>query len=486
MKLGNAGIALCVPVVILLPTAKAQSCTHFGTAFDGALVCSEGQNCTFDNAASVSLITTSGLDVRFTGDNNVVVTGPGYALWSGIPVTYNCCPGGCTVFADSAPTTLVPSPPTTQPIGVPTPNTPTPVATLSPTPTGLFPTITPTLRSPSVTPFPTGPTDPFATAAPSSSSFPTAAPTVHVWTDSWKSKVLAIAPKIPAFLSVLSSMYIVQNVLSRRDKRKNLYHRLMCGMSMSDILSSHIYFLGTWLIPRGTVGGFGPVYGASGTRATCGYAGFFNQFAVASPIYNSTLCAYYLLKIRMNWTDVGLERLEPFLHGIPWVFAFITSVTAASLQLYGPVEWTCWINPSPPKPQYDIPAFQWAFLFGPVWISVAFCTVVMLMLWWTMRQQERMIAEKYQLRASTAKAGGGAMSAAVINQSSNKQSQRIATQGMLYVGAFYVTWLFPTINRIVELIAPGTQIFALQAFDTSLLPLQGLLNVLIYLRYVLF
>jgi hypothetical protein len=61
------------------------------------------------------------------------------------------------------------------------------------------------------------------------------------------------------------------------------------------------------------------------------------------------------------------------------------------------------------------------------------------------------------------------------------KSQKIAVQGLLYVGAFYVTWLFPTISRITELTA-GRNYFPIQFLDTFLLPLQGFFNFFIYIR----
>jgi hypothetical protein len=52
------------------------------------------------------------------------------------------------------------------------------------------------------------------------------------------------------------------------------------------------------------------------------------------------------------------------------------------------------------------------------------------------------------------------------------KSRQIALQGMLYVVAFYITWFFPTLQRITEL-AVSKNFFVLQFFDTFLLPLQG-------------
>ena len=72
-------------------------------------------------------------------------------------------------------------------------------------------------------------------------------------------------------------------------------------------------------------------------------------------------------------------------------------------------------------------------------------------------------------------------SSAVESFQQDSRSKRIAVQGMLYVVAFYMTWLFPTISRITEL-AAGKNFFAIQFLDTFLIPLQGFFNCGIYLR----
>mmetsp|Transcript_22506 Transcript_22506/g.55690 ORF Transcript_22506/g.55690 Transcript_22506/m.55690 type:complete len:462 (-) Transcript_22506:89-1474(-) len=303
-----------------------------------------------------------------------------------------------------------------------------------------------------------------------------------------ESIALAVAPKVPALLSLAGSIYIVWSVLSAREKRGSIYHRLMLGLSVSDILSSHIYFLGTWLIPRGSSGPFGDVYMAFGTFETCQYSGFFNQLAIASPLYNVSLSIYYFLHIQRGWKENALKKVEPAFHIIPLVFAFGTAITAAVGEMYGNVFWTCWINPDPPQPYFQY--FQWSFLFGPVWVCILIQLSVMVTLWWTMRKQERLISRKYELKAPTtatipAETNGTRVRANRRKRQSindeGKYSSRIAVQGSLYVLVFCITWFFPTVQRISEL-ANGQNYFAIQALDTTLLPLQGFFNVLIYMR----
>jgi hypothetical protein len=89
------------------------------------------------------------------------------------------------------------------------------------------------------------------------------------------------------------------------------------------------------MIPKGTVGQFGPVYGASGNHGTCAASGFLTQFIVSSPLYNATLAFYYLLMVRYNWKERDLVKIEPIIHGIPLCFGLGTAIAAAVLDVYG-------------------------------------------------------------------------------------------------------------------------------------------------------
>lgn len=278
--------------------------------------------------------------------------------------------------------------------------------------------------------------------------------------------LLAVVPKVPATLSIIGSSSIIYYVLTRRRKGNTvfLYHRIMLGMSCSDLVASIVYFLGTWLVPRGTEGRYGPVYLASGNERTCDVSGFLVQFAVCSPIYNGMLALYYLLLVRFKWTEQRLHKIEPLFHTVPICFGFGTSVAGLVLRLYGNVEWLCWINPNPPQERTK--AYQWTFLFAPVWVCVGFVTLVMISLYVQMRALER-ANNRYSIGPNSSR--------------KHERSTQIAVQGMLYVLAFYITWFFPSIQRITEFTADKNY-FAVQMLDASLLPLQGLLNALIYVR----
>jgi hypothetical protein len=216
-----------------------------------------------------------------------------------------------------------------------------------------------------------------------------------------KSIILAVVPKLTALISIVCSSAIVRKVYKSPKKRKNVYHRILCGLSCFDIISSFVYFFGTWLVPANKVGGFGLVFGASGNDATCSLSGFFTQFAVSSPLYNGTLAWYYLVSIYYNWSDRKIHNIEKYFHIIPIGFALISSSIALGFDMYGNVEWLCWINPDisddeePSEAQKYFRIFQWVCLFGPVWVTVAFVTTVMYMLYKKMRENEKKM-EKYE------------------------------------------------------------------------------------------
>ena len=221
--------------------------------------------------------------------------------------------------------------------------------------------------------------------------------------------VLATLPKFPALCSILCSALIIRKVYFSPSKRSNIYHRIICGLSCADILASLAFFFGTWLVPANTVGGFGPVYGAIGNDATCSLSGFFAQFAVASTLYNGTLTWFYLLTIYFSWSNRKLRKIEKWFHIIPFGFALLTASIAAGLDMYGNVEWLCWIKPDISDgeeltdAQKNYVYFQWIFLVGPVWVTMVFVSRGFFLLHKKMRENEKKM-EKYKFSTKSIKA----------------------------------------------------------------------------------
>ena len=140
-------------------------------------------------------------------------------------------------------------------------------------------------------------------------------------------------------LSMIGSIYIVQDVLRNPRKRKeSIYHRLMLGLSIFDILSSFsLYFLTSWPQPEG----HSPF--SFGTLVTCDATGFIATVAlIGASIYNCSLAIYFLVEVKYNWTKRRVQVIEKWLHIVPWTVATATAVACFWAQAYGPFLNSCW------------------------------------------------------------------------------------------------------------------------------------------------
>jgi hypothetical protein len=85
------------------------------------------------------------------------------------------------------------------------------------------------------------------------------------WSKATQQAHLAIWPKITGALSVIGAASVCLEILKDRRKRGKVYHRLLLGMSITDLNTSFWYALSTWPIPRDTK----VVAFPSGNQASC-------------------------------------------------------------------------------------------------------------------------------------------------------------------------------------------------------------------------
>lgn len=99
-------------------------------------------------------------------------------------------------------------------------------------------------------------------------------------------------------LSVLGSTAIIYIASSRVDQ---FYHRVMVGLSLSDVIVSVTVLLQAFLIPSD----INPsIYSfATGTTASCSALGFFMRFPLAVAIYNCYLGLFFNHSLRNGWSE---------------------------------------------------------------------------------------------------------------------------------------------------------------------------------------
>jgi hypothetical protein len=179
-------------------------------------------------------------------------------------------------------------------------------------------------------------------------------------------QALAILPKVTGglsfFFSAATAAYIM---LESPHVRKKFYHRLILGMSLSDMSSSISLAMSTWPIPENS----GVVY-AIGNEASCRAQGFFIQIALSSALYNSSLGFFYLLAVKYGWNDSALRKWRLAFHGIPLGWAIGSAIAALQLDILHSANLWCWIGPNPDGSGPDVNVYRMVLFYGPLWTSI--------------------------------------------------------------------------------------------------------------------
>lgn len=294
-------------------------------------------------------------------------------------------------------------------------------------------------------------------------------------------KVLAIVPKITGSLSLVGSLFVLQDILRDKKKRsKSIFHKIMIGLSTSDVISSVANVLSTWPSPSNGDHN-SSVYGAVGTTATCTAQGFFNELgSLTTPLYTASLCLRYLLVVRYNWRESQLQKYEALFHMIPIAIGCTMSIVGLPLNLYNNVGWICWFAAYPGGCTVDCSCtrgelahtFQWIH-FGFVWSAIAFVTVSMLLIYLKVRDRERRaqflnedqtassmmhsvadtpseestmrrISRLLSFTNLTTSTGESREQRGARKRITN--TKKVVIQASLYVGALYLTWIFATVR----------------------------------------
>jgi len=280
-------------------------------------------------------------------------------------------------------------------------------------------------------------------------------------------KTLAILPKFTGFLSLMGSLFIFQDVVIHKRPISRVYYRIMLGLSCSDMIASTVNIFSTWPIPPDS-GNFL----ASGTTATCTAQGFFNELGnLATPLYNASLCAYYVLIIRQAWSEDRIRvRAEPFMHAIPILIALTIAILGLPFTLYNNSGWLCWIAKYPKGcsgsectrgVHADI--FRWVH-YAIIWSAIIGVTVGMYLIYLKVKSFDRREAEENNEEVARM-----------------ERSKKVAIQSALFVGALYLTWSFTTVTRIYQ-VTTGNNSTTLLVLMAIFFPLQGFFNFLVYCR----
>jgi hypothetical protein len=321
-----------------------------------------------------------------------------------------------------------------------------------------------------------------------------------------KHVTLAWIPRISGFLSLLGSLYIIQDIL-RHNRRNGLstYHLILLGMSAFDISSSLAWIVSTAALPefdteRESESG---IYGAVGNDATCKIQGFFLELGfVGSTAFSASLTTFYLLSIVYGYRAAKTKPLQKYFLTIPVVLAL--ALASAAIPFYRPLFVACLV--SNPNSEVSRHAGNWTYLtvfsilpIGiAVLISVGNLMAICRFVWKTNRKVARWRFPSSTAEMSEEDADGqladqsGSLRGSTVKPTMSRSSVRTAAsraeviafwQAFWYVMAFLLTWVIFIVGQFKPYFSTNDR--DLYAFWTTLCllnPLMGFWNAFVYVK----
>jgi len=146
-------------------------------------------------------------------------------------------------------------------------------------------------------------------------------------------------------ISTVSSIIIIIMVLRSKVKLSSTYHRLMFGISLTDIILSAGLSCSSLPAPIGTPG----IWKALGTQSTCNAQGICIMFGTgAAPFYFLSLQIYYLCRIKYRTSSENMRKMEPCLHGAPIMVGLVSAFVPFVTESMNPgTRGYCWLQDFP-------------------------------------------------------------------------------------------------------------------------------------------
>ena len=274
---------------------------------------------------------------------------------------------------------------------------------------------------------------------------------------------VAVTPKITAMASMLAVSLIIYRVIVTPARLRKTYDRLIFWMSVMNFFGSLGFFLGEWTYSSID-------YPASTTSPFCNFQGWLLQINSAVFWYNGCLATNFVLRIRHGWNEERILSTEPFLHIIAWFYPVVTSFIALGLGMYGMSGPWCWITA----------VYNWtrfAFFFVPLWVIMIYTTICMILIVVTVKRSD----DQNALYKNHSHPHFSKELSFRRKRKLGRQTKEVATQAVLYVSTFLLTWIFGTANRIQNWVSPSCSVFALVWLHSFFVPTQAFFNFLVYI-----
>ncbi|CAB9515387.1 expressed unknown protein [Seminavis robusta] len=344
---------------------------------------------------------------------------------------------------------------------------------------------------------------------------------------------VAVVPVITASISCCSSIFLLTRIF--KTLHSDAFHikrtrdHLLIGLTFLDVCGSLGLSFSTYLTPY-------PNFDGPGTVETCSLQGFLVQLGLGVPLYNASLCIYFVLAVRYSIPDQKLTKwLVPIVHLTILPFILGSAIYGLATEVFNPAGiMGCWAHtvdrtyceadPSVCGRGQNAKAYQWNF--GGIHLIICFVIILlsMIVLYCTVRRIE-MRARRWDPSSALSGASRHRPSAHASYEPSvdfsttsshcNNNSERTRglvqipqfmvsfkvmeqylasifwkreeslsnttmETGLIYSFSFFLAYMPSYILGVVKLPKNGIGYQVLQCLSVIFLPSQGTFNLLIY------
>ena len=294
------------------------------------------------------------------------------------------------------------------------------------------------------------------------------------------SKFAAIVPRFTGGTSAISSSIIIFLIFRSEAKLGTIYHRVMFGMSLFDILGSVAISLTTLPMQKELPFDHPPYDGTRlGNNQTCQAQGFIITLGFIVVIaYNVMLFVYYTCAIAFQMEDKKIAKyVEPVLHISSVGFGLAVAIPPLVHDLYNPTDWDAWctITASGREDiQFDETRINHKVTNIDT-LKTASCSIIaIIIIASTILIMRKVNQIERDLNNSTIKRRS------IIHDKATKSLQNtkiVFVQVMAYLSSFLITFGCVFLRSVIN--EPDWVIY----LSFVLIPLQGFFNALIFISH---
>ena len=290
----------------------------------------------------------------------------------------------------------------------------------------------------------------------------------------------AIVPRFTGSISVIASSIIIYLIIRSDDKLGSVYHRIMFGMTIADVISSTAMALTSLPMPRDLTPynlPYADVWVGTrlGNKYTCSAQGFFFNFGIIAMFaYNGMLCLYYALTIAFKMKEETVARcIEPIMHIFVIGLALSISITILILNGFTPngrdafCSVTLRIDGLVSEHTSNM-IYLGLMLFIILLILISFSCII-----------GKFIHTAAMLRKLSHKIPDSPAASVLVEVNTN--TKVILVQALAYITALMITLSTPIARAIME--KEPVWLLILPVFT---LPLQGLFNAVIFISHKIY